>query len=66
MARTSEKKHWDDFWATSKKRGEIYSTDMRIIKNLRDKVDFTGSRVLEVGAGTGRDSAIISANGATV
>jgi SAM-dependent methyltransferase len=66
MAQTSERKHWDDFWAASRDRGEIYSTDMRIVKNLRKHVSFSGLRVLEVGAGTGRDSSAISADGADV
>lgn len=66
MAQTSDKKHWDRFWSSSQERGEIYATDFRIVRNLKGRVDFERARVLEVGAGTGRDSAMIAEQGGAV
>lgn len=66
MTQRSEKKHWDRFWASSQKRGELYATDLRIVRNLEGFADFAGARVLEVGAGTGRDSAEIAREGGVV
>jgi ubiquinone/menaquinone biosynthesis C-methylase UbiE len=66
MKRSSEKKHWDDFWARSTKLEDVYGTDQRIVDNLSKYVDVRGLRVLEVGAGTGRDAAAIGAMGARV
>jgi SAM-dependent methyltransferase len=64
MKRTSEKKHWDSYWADSKQLEDVYGTDDRIIDNLRGHVDLRGLRVLEVGAGTGRDTDRMSGEGA--
>jgi SAM-dependent methyltransferase len=64
MKRVSEKKHWDEFWADSRNLGDVYGTDERIVRNLAGVVDFDGARILEVGAGTGRDAGAIAARGA--
>ncbi len=64
MARTSEKKHWEEFWSSSRQRGEVYANDDRIVRNLTGVVDVKGLRVLEVGAGTGRDSETLAGLGA--
>jgi ubiquinone/menaquinone biosynthesis C-methylase UbiE len=66
MVHVSEKKHWDDFWASAPDVKDVYANDDRIKDNLESIVDFEGSRVLEVGAGTGRDGAAIAALGAEV
>lgn len=44
----------------------MYATDFRIVRNLRDRVDFAHARILEVGAGTGRDSALMAHEGGAV
>jgi ubiquinone/menaquinone biosynthesis C-methylase UbiE len=64
MSKTSEKEHWDDFWAESQDLGQVYANDDRIIDNLGSILDLKGKRVLEVGAGTGRDSETLSSLGA--
>jgi SAM-dependent methyltransferase len=64
MTKTSEKKHWDRFWADSQNLSDVYGTDQRITKHLSGVVDLKGSRVLEVGAGTGRDAGAIASMGA--
>jgi ubiquinone/menaquinone biosynthesis C-methylase UbiE len=66
MKRSSEKKHWDDFWAGSANLDDVYGTDRRIVEDLAKHVDVRGLRVLEVGAGTGRDAGEIAAVGARV
>lgn len=66
MKKTSDKKHWDDFWAASRNLEDVYGTDDRIIENLSAYVAFDGLRVLEVGAGTGRDAALMKSLGADV
>jgi ubiquinone/menaquinone biosynthesis C-methylase UbiE len=64
MAHTSEKKHWNEFWAESHDLDEVYSNDNRIIENLETVLDLRGKRILEVGAGTGRDSGTLARMGA--
>ncbi len=66
MSKTSEKEHWDDFWAESRDLGQVYANDDRIIDNLKSTLDLKDKRVLEVGAGTGRDSETLSSLGAEV
>ena len=64
MRRVSEKKHWDKFWASSKELDDVYGTDGRILENLEKYVDLAGRHVLEIGAGTGRDTDIIAGRNA--
>jgi len=66
MARSSEKQHWDDFWAASGDLDEVYANDDRIIENLKAVLELDGKRILEVGAGTGRDSETLASMGARV
>jgi SAM-dependent methyltransferase len=66
MKRTSEKKHWDRFWAASARVDDVYGTDERIVENLSRYVNLDGLRVLEVGAGTGRDARAIAVLGGSV
>ena len=42
MAKTSEKKHWDEFWASSRDLEEVYANDDRIIENLESVIDLEG------------------------
>ncbi|MCK4303911.1 MAG: methyltransferase domain-containing protein, partial [Candidatus Eisenbacteria sp.] len=64
--RTSTPEHWDRFW-TDDQRGieEVYSNEERILEQLED-VPLDGGKVLEVGAGSGRDSIEIARRGAEV
>jgi SAM-dependent methyltransferase len=64
MMRTSEKRHWDDYWADSQNLDDLYGTDERILENLKGHVEYRGLRVLEIGAGTGRDTDRMAADGA--
>lgn len=67
MPRTSDKEHWERLW---KKRDvkELYDNSGRIViavKRLWGE-DLSGKRVLEVGAGSARDSFDLAALGAEV
>lgn len=66
MPRSSEKKHWEEFWSSSPGLDDVYANDGRVVAFLVSKMDVRGKRVLEVGAGTGRDSVDLAARGAEV
>jgi SAM-dependent methyltransferase len=66
MKRTSEKRHWDEFWASSPGIDDVYANDDRLVTFLLSQIDVKGKRVLEVGAGTGRDSLALARAGARV
>jgi SAM-dependent methyltransferase len=58
--------HWDVFWQKKADYEKVYSNEGRIAANLEPYFDVRGKRVLEVGSGTGRDSAELARQGAFV
>lgn len=66
MKKKSTKQDWNDFWDRKQNVDEVYSNVDRILNNLKKVTDLKGKKILEVGAGTGRDSFYMSAEGATV
>jgi SAM-dependent methyltransferase len=66
MKRTSEKRHWDEFWASSPGLEDVYANDDRLVRFLLSRIDVKGKRILEVGAGSGRDSLALARAGARV
>lgn len=54
--KTSTKDHWEKFWDEKKEINQVYSTGDRIFSNLKSLAEFKGKKILEVGAGSGRDS----------
>ena len=62
----STKKNWDEFWDQKSDTQEVYSNSPRIRENLLRYMNISGSRILEVGAGTGRDSFYMARDGATL
>ncbi len=54
--KTSTKDHWEKFWQEKQEIDQVYSNDDRIFQNLKSITDFKGKKILEVGAGSGRDS----------
>ena len=66
--RTSTKTHWQDFWdqAEAISLDDVYSNDGRIVREIMALGDPAGKRILEVGAGSGRDAVALSKAGAEV
>lgn len=57
---------WDQFWSDREEIGEVYSNSGRVIDQLLRLGDPAGRWVLEVGAGSGRDSFSLAGRGARV
>ncbi len=66
MTRKSEKEHWNRFWNSSGGVEEIYSNDDRVAERIERALSVEGLRVLEVGAGSGRDGIRLAESGASV
>ena len=62
----STKSQWNTFWSQKQEVHEVYSNSDRVLRNLIEVTDIRGRRVLEVGAGTGRDSFNLVSLGAEV
>lgn len=58
--------HWESFWQDKKDVDEVYSNADRILRNLLAVTDLRGKKILEIGAGTGRDSFPLVQHGAEV
>ncbi len=64
--RKSNKAQWEHFWAGKKDSSEVYSHGGRVVSQILRATSVCGKRVLEVGAGTGRDSLRLVDAGAEV
>lgn len=64
--KTSEKHHWETFWESSREIEDVYDTGGRVVDALLSQLEPQGARVLEVGAGSGRDSMTLRERGARV
>ncbi len=66
--RESTPEHWQRFWeeADDLELDDVYGTDGRLVREITGLGDLTGKRVLEVGAGTGRDAVALVQAGAEV
>jgi SAM-dependent methyltransferase len=62
----SRRDDWESFWEEKQEVSEVYSNADRIVRNLLRVTDLKGKRVLEIGAGTGRDSFPLARLGAVV
>jgi ubiquinone/menaquinone biosynthesis C-methylase UbiE len=62
----SRRSNWENFWDEKKDVHEVYSNSDRVVRNLSKIVDLKGKKILEVGAGTGRDSFPLVGHGAEV
>jgi ubiquinone/menaquinone biosynthesis C-methylase UbiE len=60
----STKQNWDTFWEEKSNLDQVYANSDRIRRNLVRYMDLQGKSILEVGAGTGRDSAYMLSDGA--
>lgn len=66
MRKTSERRHWDEFWRRDRDLDEIYDNDGRIPEELAERMDVSGLIAMEVGAATARDSVTLAGRGAVV
>lgn len=68
--RAEEKGHrkevWETFWREKENVEHVYSNEDRILRNLLKIGDLRGKKILEIGAGTGRDSFPLIRQGAHV
>lgn len=71
--RASTPRHWQDFWEEARRHGldDVYDNDGRLVREITALGatvfdDLRGRRILEVGAGTGRDAVTLAKAGATV
>jgi len=72
--RESTPAHWQRFWeeADNLDLDDVYGTDGRTVREITDVLDLAaagdlaGKRILEVGAGTGRDAVTLARTGAEV
>jgi 2-polyprenyl-3-methyl-5-hydroxy-6-metoxy-1,4-benzoquinol methylase len=66
--RASTPQHWQRFWeeADHLQLDDVYGTDGRMVREVVRLGDPAGKRILEVGAGTGRDAVALARAGAEV
>lgn len=66
--RVTTRGHWQRFWEEADRLSlqDVYGNDGRIVRELFALGDLSGKRVLEVGAGTGRDAVALASAGAEV
>jgi SAM-dependent methyltransferase len=66
--RESRKEHWEAFWLQTSQLSlaEVYDNGGRILRQIFAAVEPRGLRILEVGAGSGRDSLALAEAGARV
>jgi ubiquinone/menaquinone biosynthesis C-methylase UbiE len=64
--RSSTLGHWESYWRAHPKIEQTYSTGGRLAREIRRDGPVRGVRILEVGAGSGRDSLALSRDGALV
>lgn len=64
--RESTPRHWDEYWRKQAELDDAYSNEQRLIDALLATGPVDGRRVLEVGAGSGRDAVRLAGLGADV
>ena len=64
--RESTKEHWRSYWQVHSDADELYSNEGRVVDSIARACPVEGRRVLEVGAGSGRDSVTLVGMGARV
>lgn len=63
--RVSTEEHWNRFWTERADIDAVYPTDGRVVEQIEAEGPVAGKRIMEVGAGSGRDSVRLAAAGAT-
>jgi len=62
----SRKNDWETYWDEKQDTEEVYSNAGRVLRHLSKVTELRQKKVLEIGAGTGRDSFPLAEQGATV
>jgi SAM-dependent methyltransferase len=62
--RASTLGHWESYWRSHANLEQTYSTGGRLAREIRAEGKVAGRRVLEVGAGSGRDTLALAREGA--
>jgi ubiquinone/menaquinone biosynthesis C-methylase UbiE len=62
----SRRENWETFWKEKEDVAQVYSNEDRILRNLLRQGNLRGKKILEIGAGTGRDSFPLIKYGADV
>ena len=62
----SRRENWETFWDEKQDTEEVYSNAGRVLRHLSKLTSLEGKKILEIGAGTGRDSFPLVEHGATV
>jgi len=57
---------WEKFWDQGKPIAEVYTNSGRLVRQMQQLGPMTGKRILEVGAGSGRDGFELAQQGAQV
>lgn len=57
---------WNDFWAEKNDMDKVYPSSPSVINTISKRFDLKNLKILEVGAGTGRDSCELARRGAEV
>ncbi len=65
LERDSTEAHWTRFWRERAAIEDVYPTEGRVVEEILAEGPVRGRRVLEVGAGSGRDSVTLAEAGAT-
>ena len=60
------RREWDAYWLSKHRIEDVYSNRDRIVRRLAANAELKGTRILEVGAGSGRDALALAELGATV
>ncbi len=63
--RETTPEHWQRFWTDGRPLHEVYSNQGRLVDQALEEGSLSGRRILEVGAGTGRDTMELVRRGAT-
>jgi ubiquinone/menaquinone biosynthesis C-methylase UbiE len=64
--RASTEAHWTRFWRERAAIDDVYPTAGQVAERILAEGPVQGTRVLEVGAGSGRDSIALAQSGATI
>ena len=66
MQYNSDESIWNRFWNGKVEVKKVYPSSHSVLKAITSKMDVVGMKILEVGAGAGRDSVELAQRGADV